>query len=912
MTTTLAQQQWSRVAEVFGRVLDAADAAERAALLDQLCGSDATIRREVEEMLAAHDRPGLLAERRFVVDGIGGAYTAEVRGDALLPEGARVGPYRVESLVGAGGMGDVYRARRVDGLHSQIVAVKVLRDLGPPRSFASLRMTGVELVRRFRIEREALARLVHPGIATILDGGSLEDGRPYIVLQFVDGVPVTTYCATHDLSLRDRLALFARVVDAVQFAHGRLVVHRDIKPSNVLVDGAGAPRLLDFGIAKLLDARDDESLGATAPELHLFTPDYAAPEQFRGEPPTTATDVYALGVLLFELVTGRKPFASRKSRSFGERAVDELPPPAPSSVAASPADARRLRGDVDTIVLTAMRTEPERRYASAQRLGDDIDRFLTGRPIKAGPDSVRYRVEKFVRRNRELVVGAAAVALLTLGFAITSAVQARRIARERDRAEQERASAEEVLGILTGLFERGNPNTHPGGDTLRVTSLLDSAESAVSSLANDPTRQAALWHAVGRMRMARGEYARGLDLLTRAFERRRAAFGPNDVEAARIHHDLAKAVVAYRGEGVGQPMLDTSFHELEGLLGEKDEEVRGAMNDLLGVTTDSVAAQVLLARLMALEHESPSTNPIAVAELLNTRALERLNAKRYGEAVALLRATLDIVARQLPPEHEDVRTVRRNLAAALGMSGNLAQAESMQRADVALEVRLHTSDVATGIAHEALALTLVAERRPGDAEREERAALQSFRAGAAPEHWRIWSALRNLAFIAAAQGRVGDGLALLDSAIALASGGRGSFDPAYLRAQRVPFLIRLGRLDEAARTIARSERDLGTAPTVSSAHRGDINRYAGMVALASGDARTAAERFGVAVTLIEPSETANAPASINTCLLGVSYARLGRIAEARPRLARPCARYESGSTDPLIVEWIASARRLVR
>jgi serine/threonine-protein kinase len=911
MTTKLEPRQWTRVAEVFGRVIDVA-ATERAAVLDRLCGSDETVRREVEDMLAAHDRPGLLAERRLVVDGIGVPYTANVHGDGLLVEGARAGPYRVESLVGAGGMGDVYRARRADGVHGQLVALKVLRSLGPRSSLAS-RTAPNELVRRFRVEREALARLVHPGIATILDGGTLDDGRPYLVLQLVDGVPVTTYCETHHLPLRARLTLFARIVAAVQFAHSRLVVHRDIKPSNILVDAIGTPRLLDFGIAKLLDARDDEALGVTAPDVRFFTPDYAAPEQFRGEPPTTATDVYALGVLLFELLTGRKPFATaNSSRALVQRALVEPPTPAPSSVASSRVEARRLRGDLDAIVLMAMRPEPERRYASAQQLGDDIERYLTGRPIKAGPDSVRYRVGKFVRRNRTIVGSAATVALLTLGFAIVSMVQARRIARERDRAEQERTSAEEVLRVLTGLFERGNPNTHPGGDTLRVTSLLDSAEAAVATLAADPARQAALWRTVGRMRMARGEYARGLGLLTRAYERRRAAFGPDDIEAARIHHDMANAVVVYRGETHGQPMLDTSYRELRRLVGERDDETRRAMNDLLGVTTDSVAAQALLARLMAIERESPSRDPIAVAELLNTRAIERLSAKRYSEAISLFRATLDIVGRRLPPEHADIRTVRRNLAAALGMGGQLAQAESMQRADVALEMRLHTSDIAAGIAHEALALTLVAERRPRDAELEERAALTSFRAGAAPEHWRIWSAQRNLAFIAAAQGRVEQGLALLDSAIALAAEAQPEQEPAYLRAQRVPFLLRLSRTNEAAQTIAQSERQLGASPEVSAAHRGDVNRYAGMVALASGDATTAARRFATAVSLIEPSNAAEPRLGVNSCLLGVSYARLGRITEAKALLAKACARYERGPTDPLIVEWIASARRVVR
>ena len=296
----------------------------------------------------------------------------------------------------------------------------------------------------------------------------------------------------------------------------------------------------------------------------------------------------------------------------------------------------------------ALRKEPERRYVSAGQFGEDIERYLTGRPVMAWPDSVGYRLGKFVRRNRALVAGGAAIALLVSGFAVASAFQARRVARERDRAERERLGAEDVLRILTGLFERGNPNKHPGGDTLRVTSLLDTAELAVTNMANDLPRQAALWRAVGRMRMARGEYARGLELLTNAYEQRRKVFGPDDIEAARVQHEIATALVSYRGEAAARPVLDSSLRELRRLLGETHDDVRAATNDLLMVTTDSIAARPLLARLLELERTSPSRDPIAIAEQLNRRATERLNVRRYGEAAALFRATLDIVNRELP------------------------------------------------------------------------------------------------------------------------------------------------------------------------------------------------------------------------------------------------------------------------
>jgi len=897
MRSGLDRQTWDRISTIFDRAMDARDE-ERSALLDQFCGSDETIRREVEEMLEAHESPGLIAERRLVTND---GFTASARLDGVLPNGARVGPYRIECPIGAGGMGDVYRAERADGAYTQTVALKVLRP--------GYRTN--EMVRRFRIERQALARLVHPGIATILDGGALDDGRPYIVLEFVQGVPVTTYCTQRALSLEDRLTLFLRIVSAVQFAHGRLVVHRDLKPSNILVQSDGAPRLLDFGIAKLLDLQSDASLAmTTSPDVRFLTPEYAAPEQIRGEAPSTATDVYALGVLLFEVLTGCKPFpATGRTVAALERAILETAPPMPSSVADGPS-ARGLRGDLDRIVLMALRKESERRYLSAGQFGDDIERFLAGRPVVARPDSVSYRVHKFVTRNRALVASGVAITLLLIGFGATATLQARRISRERDRAERERVAADEVLRILTGLVERGDPNKHPGGDTLRVTSLIDDAEKEVAQLSDDPTRQVALWRAVGGMRMARGEYARGIALLTSAFEERRRLFGPDDIEAARIHHEVATGTATYRGAAAARPMLDSSLTELRRLLGDTHLDVRTATNDLLMVTYDSVAARQLLARLAEIDKKSQNRDPVAIAEQLNDRASALFNAGRFAEAVALFRSSLDVVRQHRSPEHDDVRTVERNLAMALYEVGQLSQAEAMQRAAVALEDRLHLSPLTAGMTYEALALTLVAEANADSAEAYEREALRLFRAGAAPEHWRIWSAQRNLAIIVAARGRVDDGLALLDSAIAAATAGPDSKEGAgYLIAQRVPFLIRLKRLGDAARSIAVAERQLGASAAVTPSHRADVNRYAGMLDLANGDAARAVQRFRVAVSLTEPRGDTSKGTGINSCLLGVGLARLGRVEEARPLLDKPCAAYTSrGLPDPLVVQWIAIVR----
>ena len=898
MTVRLDRDLWNRIASIFDRAVDVR-VQDRAALLDQLCGSDETIRREVEGMLEAHERsPGLMAERRLVTDhGPLGIDTL----DGTLPEGARIGPYRIGSPVGAGGMGDVYRADRVDGAYSQTVAIKVLR---PGYRTA-------EMVRRFRVEREALARLVHPGIATILDGGALDDGRPYLVLELVDGVPVTAYCAERALSTRDRLALFLRIVTTVQFAHGRLVVHRDLKPSNILVQRDGAPRLLDFGIAKLLDLSADASLGmATRPEVRLLTPEYAAPEQIRGEPPTTAADIYSLGVLLFEMLTGVKPFpAAGRTVAALEQTILESAPPLPSSVARSVDDARRLRGDLDRIVLMTLKKEPERRYISAAQLGEDIERHLDGRPVLARPDSVRYRFGKFVRRNRALVAGGIAAVVLVGAFGTVSTLQARRVARERDRADRERGAAEEVLGILTGLFEQADPNKHPGGDTLRVTGLLDEAERQVAHV-TDPARQAALQRAVGRMRIARGEYERGIVLLQSAYDERRRLFGPGDIEAARIHHEIAKTTLAYHGDEAARPLLGSSLAELRRLLGGRNDDVRAATSDLLMVTYDSVAARALIDSLAELDRASPTGDPILIAEELNRRATEQLTAGRYDEGAALFRATLGVLDGHLPPEHEDVHTVERNLAAALYMGGHLRDAERMQRAEIAFEVRIRGPSITRAIAEEALALTMVGESRADSAYAHEREALRLFREGAAPEHWRIWSAERNLAFIAAARGQVAEGLALLDSSVTDASAGPGGAEQSgYLTAQRIPFLLRLGRLPDAAHSITEAERRLGASSSVTRAHRADVNRYAAMIDLALGDVSHAVDRLRMAVSLSEtPGDSAVTP-GINSCLLGVALTRVGRREEARPLLETPCAAYTAhGLPDALILQWIAEAR----
>jgi serine/threonine protein kinase/WD40 repeat protein len=390
--------RWERIEQLLDAALDIAPA-ERRAFLERECSDDADMRTEVLEILEAGEAPAALLDHPAAQVA---AVVSAVTGDPRVPMPVRIGPYRVERLIGEGGMGTVYLARRDDGEFDQLVAVKLVRR--------GLHLDA-RIVRRFRDERQILAALSHPNIGRLLDGGLTDDNLPFFAMEYVDGLPITRYCDARSLSLEERLELFTQVCDAVAHAHGKQIVHRDIKPSNILVTDAGAPRLLDFGIAKLLDAAPGAT-ELTRRSERLLTPEYASPEQIRGEPVVMASDVYALGVLLYELLTGRRPFtrAGRTAHELEQAVLDEEPTRPSDAVMRDPLR-RRLRGDLDAIVLTAMRKEPAKRYPSAAELGADVSRYLRGNPITARPSGGIDRARRWARRHR-LALSSVGAALL--------------------------------------------------------------------------------------------------------------------------------------------------------------------------------------------------------------------------------------------------------------------------------------------------------------------------------------------------------------------------------------------------------------------------------------------------------------------------------------------------------------------
>ena len=496
----MSPERWQRIEELFDTVAEYPQG-ERAAYLTRLCGGDEALRREVLELLA-HDTHDTMDD--FLAEQIGDAavsFTAEssdeLAGD-LAGEltGARIGPYRLTQLIGRGGMGAVYAAVRDDAQFAQKVAIKLIK-----------RGMDSDFVReRFLRERRILAALDHPHIARLFDGGTTPDGQPYFVMEFVDGVPITDYCRQQQLSLKQTLLLFRDVCAAVQHAHQKLVVHRDLKPSNILVTAEGTPKLLDFGIAKLLSPDPNEADTRTETSVRLMTPDYAAPEQVRGETITTATDVYALGVVLYELLTEQRPYqfdtyspleiervicheeprlpSARKTERQRDRETASTNTVSPSfRLSVSPS---QLRGDLDNIVLMALRKEPERRYQSVEQFSEDIRRHLEGLPVAARKDTFTYRAGKFARRHK---AGVTVLVLLAL-FAVGMTWQAARVARERDRAQRRFAQVRALAN--TFLFDFHDQIQNLPGSTAAREMVVKTALEYLDSLAQEAGGDAAM------------------------------------------------------------------------------------------------------------------------------------------------------------------------------------------------------------------------------------------------------------------------------------------------------------------------------------------------------------------------------------------------------------------------------------
>jgi len=656
-------QRWRQLQDRFDALAEQ-PAPEREAALCRLANEDPSLASELRAMLAADDTG-------FLEDAAGSLQDLPADDPELAP-GTQMGPYRILRTLGEGGMGMVYLAERDDEHFRRQVALKVIkRGMDPHR-----------VIRRFRAERQILASLAHPNIGHLYDGGMTDDGVPYFAMEYVDGLPIDRYCEAKGLGLRARLDLMRDVCAAVQHAHQNLVVHRDLKPSNVLVDAEGTVKLLDFGIAKLLDDRAHSDDGMTLTGLRPLTPDYASPEQVRGEPLTTAADIYSLGVLLHVLLTGVRPHDLTTVPPHAlAAAVESLPRPRPS--AAEVPWRSRLKGDLDTIVQVAMHPEPRRRYHSAEALSDDLHHHLRGHPIAARRDSVGYRAGKFIRRNRlglGLVAGLFAV---TLAFALAMGRQASLISRQAESLARERDRAEDVTGVLVDMFDVSDPiyGSVGRGDTLRVRDFLQLNEQRLmTELADQPELKATVGHLMARLYANLGLYDRAEGLIRQSLALRREIFTPPHAAIASAL-DFLGTVVHQRGDYEGaEPFFREALAMRRELFTPPHLDIAESLNNLswnLGGQGRNEEAVALDREALAMRRAVMGDHDPDVAQSLNNIAGTLYAMDRLDEAEPLWREALALRRELLGPDHPYVANTMNNLGRLLRDRGAFQEADSL-------------------------------------------------------------------------------------------------------------------------------------------------------------------------------------------------------------------------------------------
>ena len=765
---TINSTQWDQVKSLFAE-LNELDSAGRVLRLTELAVSDAVMHAELVELLAASDSVGDRFER--------GAATAVGMDGASPLTGKRIGPWQIIREIGQGGMGAVYEAHRIDDQYEKRVAIKTI----------AAGRNSEALLRRFRHERQILARLEHPNIATLLDGGVTPDGQPYFVMEYVEGEPIDRWCAARNKGVEERIRLFRQVCAAVQYAHEHLVVHRDLKPRNILVTADGTVKLLDFGIAKLLDPTHSEDPLTQTGALPM-TAVYASPEQRRGRPVTTATDIYSLGVVLYELLAGCRPYGSVAA----DIELLDLPPSPPSRVAGDRRLQKVLTGDLDSIVLKALRPEPDRRYRSAQLLGDDLERYLDGSPVSAQSDVLSYRLGKFVRRHRAAVVAALLAIGALVGATAVSLHQARVARSERDKALREAQRTQQVTGFFQNVLASARPNRQGSGVT--VVEAIDSAiVRADSSFKGEPDLQADIKLTLGSTLAGMYLYDRARPLLEDSYRLRRAIDGgaPSSQQADALF-DL------------------------------------GAIEAEIG---DAGRAESLYRASLDMRGRLPVVDSAEIFDGLSNVAEAMLNQGKLGESAALYDTVAKALDRLRPNDLERRAITRANLGTALSQLGRYVEAEPVLREAVRLfEQARGADDPGVASALQPLAGTLIFNRKYAEAEQMARRAVAINEKEFGRTNPATFSALRMLTSAMVESGRCRDALPQIREMLALRGHGMAETDPTLGVA-----LLQLGQCQAEAGDLAASETTLRDALAVRIATFGADHWAVGQVQSMLGD-----------------------------------------------------------------------------
>ncbi|HET9226829.1 MAG TPA: serine/threonine-protein kinase [Thermoanaerobaculia bacterium] len=815
-------ERWSQIDALFARALEL-PGEDRGPFLERASGGDPTLRAAVERLLAADEKAVNFLE---------------------LEQPSHLGPYRIDRLLSRGGMGDVYLATRDDGRFERQVALKLLQHGS----------RDPEALQLFRAERQVLARLEHPSIARLYDAGETASGVPFLVMEYIEGLPLDVYCRENRLDTNERLRLFLRLLDAVSYAHRNLLVHRDLKPANILVTPSGEPKLLDFGIARRLEM--DETLS-----FRRMTPAYASPEQARGDRITTASDVYSLGVVLYELLCGHRP--------DGERPSLHLKGP--------------FRRDLDAIVFTAMRQDPQSRYRSVDEMAADIERYLKHLPVSVRRQSAYYHARKMVRRHPVGTgLGVLALALIVSLFA--------GVLEQRDRAEQERDKARSAMAFLVSMFGQADPYQSGKEDVTARELVAAGSRRAARELAGDPEVQAAMLDALGRASLGLGHIEEAEPLLRQSLATRRRT-APGSLELAESVEDVAWLDFLKGDFPAAERLLREALAIRRGLTGD-DVHVGQILNRLGTVlveryqNTDEARSREIEAlhrEALAIYEEIEGPDGMGVADSVFQLARVLEDRGDLAGAERLYRQTLRIDLARLPEAHPETSHCRRALAQLLSAQGRFREAESLLRQALAAQLRVLPEDHAD-IAWTRNDIGLV-RYRAGDAAEAEvlfRQALRYAEANLGESHPHTLLLYHNVANALLDQGKPKEAVPLHEKALA---GRREQFGEKHIYvAQTLGALSRsfseLGRHGEAQEKAGQA---LAISRELLQPGHPDLSgplRTMGSVLMNAGKASEAEPYLRQSLGLLKKTPANDLQIARLEVLLGDCLGRLGRTGEA--------------------------------
>ncbi|WP_138430470.1 serine/threonine-protein kinase [Fodinibius saliphilus] len=694
----MEQNQWEKVNKIVDTALEL-DKKERTTYIEENCKNDNKLKQHVTQLLAAieeSETEDFLATPATYIDEMAGELTA-TDATASSMVGQHIGNYHLDELIGHGGMGSVFKGRRADGAYEKEIAIKILRrGMDTPSNIA-----------RFKRERNILANLEHPNIARLLDGGLTEEGLPYLVMEYVDGTPLLEYCNQNNLTIEERLELFEQVCFAVQHAHQNAIIHRDLKPSNILVNNEGKVKVLDFGIAKLIRAESSEGVTfQTRTGARMLTVGYSSPEQLEGQAITTATDAYVLGILLFELLADVHPFEmDDKNLVEIEKQVREKRPKNPSDKYAQLSSTEKkkiaqyrstdtakltslLTGDLDAIVMKALRKEPGHRYSSAEQLLEDLNRRKTNLPIIAREDTFRYNSSKFLKRHKTRLSVAAAFLSIIISLTVFYTWQ---IAQEKDKAQLEAQKAQEVSSFLTDMFRASNPNYNPK-DTVTAATFLKRGQERIDQLNDQPEIQGQLLEIMGRAYSEIGQFDKAAPLLNKSLKLRETYQGTTSTAyiqsldalgvLERLKGNFAEAEsltqrslsVLKNNQPNNKKLLVNGLNELGLILDQRGKYEQA----------DSVYKEVLYIQQQLYKSEHPK-----LAHIFNNRAGVLRKLGKYEKAEELYRKALNIWKAQYGDIHPSTAMGYHDLALILNQRGKLEQADSLYHKGLTIDKKLY-------------------------------------------------------------------------------------------------------------------------------------------------------------------------------------------------------------------------------